>query len=221
MQTTKKILLSIMVLSSAQIMTTVNEVSNDDVSSMKNNTQQEVSSLLIKQAFSLLKPTDGTFASAQSAFETFVKEKKSNTVLATAGKFFADDASYCNALGAYAEAQKFPFLAGLLYQQSHEYVAAKGGDLSDRVRSLGVVTVANILNNLNIQSQFVPNSKELFTKKDNGKSPLDLANEVFKLVGTGFKDRADFVKAVYEYQKSVGGPVHVVQMFGDSFISIK
>lgn len=220
MQTTKKILLSIMVLSSTQIITTGNEVNSDAPS--VSTAQQEVASVLIKQAFSLLKPNDATFASAQTAFETFAKEKKSNTILATAGKFFADEAEYCNALGGYAEVQKFPFLAALFYRHAHECFAAKGDDLSDRVRLLGVASATHVLNKLNIQPQFVQNSKELFAKKDaNGKSPLDQVNDIYKLVGTGFKDRADFVKAVYEYQKSVGGNVNVVQMFGDSFVTAK
>lgn len=217
---TKKILLSLMVLSSLEIMTTGNEI-NSDGSSVA-NVQQEVASVLIKQVFSVLKPMDQSFISALASFDTFTKEKNINPVLMTAAKFFPDSHAYYEALGNYMESQKFPFLAGLFYYHAHKYIQAKGDDVSCRLKSLGVTAVVGILDKLTVSSQFVQNQRELFTKKDaNGKSPLDQANDVYKLVAAGFKDRVDFVKAIYDHQLSVGGNVNVVQMFGDSFVTAK
>jgi hypothetical protein len=221
MQTTKKLLLSILILSSRMNgIVDPNEMPDDGISKNKvSAVYQEVGSVLIKQAFALAVPTDHTFNAAREAFIRFNKERATDTICLTAKQFFGNEIDYFNALGAYAEAQKFLFLASFFYNKANEYDAENKTDLPQRIRELGVAAVLCMLDKLDAHNESIQNPKDLFTKKDkNGKSPIDQANDIFKVVGTGFKDRAEFVKEICAKH---GGKPSVPQMFGDYFVNAK
>jgi hypothetical protein len=215
MQKTKNFLLTMLIIgSTGNMISESNDQSNDglvkeDKSMM--NACNNLKPMVLSEALKLLQPLDDSFDAAEQAFAKFNKEKVTNTVLSVARTFFSNESEYCKALGNCAENQKFSHLAGFFYRQASESSSVHQSELLVDLRKLGVLRMVHILNSLDIPKDLVLDQKAFFTKKDiNGKSCLDEANAIYAL--TGFKS-SEFIQAIFDYQKAIGGRLEVVNMF--------
>lgn len=230
MKVTKKILLTMLVFASAENKCGADQIDvgqsvNSPVNQSKSN--KNVTDILIKQAFAAVCPAGCLVGSSAEAFKSacevflkFKKERSANQILQQNGKFFETEAAYLQALGDEAS-EKFPYLACLFYLEANKKDASV--DLNEQFREFGISGMSGILANINVSGGFIANPKDLFIKKDKaGKSPMEQANELYKITSHGFKSRADFMEAVYLHQKSiVGGRPEVVQVFSDHFVNAK